>query len=110
MNFHNSDEARAVALRAYASTATLTYASMLTGIPNADIIHGGNFPRLARLRWAVMYGLRHTHKWTLTRIGRFLHLDHSTVSHGIERCEAMLAVDEEYASLVAEICSLGSRR
>jgi len=77
-------------------------AAAATGVPASLIRWGGRTPMLARLRWAIMYALRHR-GWSYPNVASVFLMDHTTVMHGVERCERMMEVDEEYSTFVATL-------
>lgn len=54
-------------------------------------------------RWAVMAALRDGLGWSTNRIGARLHLDHTTVMHGLARHAELAAQDAGYAALSARL-------
>jgi len=94
------------------ANSLLNMAADASGIRRTLIKYGGREPRLARLRWAVMYALRSVtgdHRWSYPRIATFFLMDHSTVHHGVRQCERMLKVDEEYSTFVASLVERARR-
>ncbi len=80
-------------------------ASIASGVRTSMIRYGGREPHLTRLRWAVMYALRHTayRGWSYPAIADYFFMDHTTVMHGVRRAEAMMAIDEDYSTFVASL-------
>lgn len=79
----------------------LRKAARLTGRKIAELRGPSRIPELCRIRWAAMEVMREQ-GLSLPQIGRAIGgRDHTTVIHGLSRAEELLAVDEQFASLVA---------
>lgn len=87
------------------ANALVSLASVASGIRPSLIRYGGREPRLARLRWAVMYALRQIGEaqWSYPVIASYFLMDHSTIIHGVRQCERVMAGDEEYSTFVASM-------
>ena len=75
----------------------------LLGIPRSELLGANQTKSHVRGRWALMYVLRSL-GWSSPQIGRALgNRDHTTVLYGVNRAEALLATDREFAGLVRRI-------
>lgn len=72
------------------------------GEPVAVLMGDNRAQKLAQARWAVMLGLRNA-GWSLTRIGRALHRDHTTVMNGLERGKALMVGDSDFQQLYSVV-------
>jgi chromosomal replication initiation ATPase DnaA len=88
------------------SKSVILRAASLTGYAPKEITGVGRTAPLARVRFAIMLVLRRR-GLSLPEIGRRLGgRDHTTVMHGVERAEAMLSSDADFAALFDQIAVL----
>lgn len=59
-----------------------------------------NNPYAARRRWAISYVMANTKKREIAEIGLFLQCHVATIRNGLERAEALIANDDDFASMV----------
>lgn len=79
------------------------HAAKLTGYSYSAIIGSSRQAPIVRIRWAIMLAMRKRGLST-PQIGRMLgKRDHSTVMHGLERAEALLTSDDDFAALVSMV-------
>ena len=60
----------------------------LTGTKIADLRSPSHVHNISAARQIVIYLLRREFGWSLTRIGRYINRDHTSVHHAIKKVEA----------------------
>ncbi len=76
-----------------------------TGVTRADVFSDRRTPRVVEIKNRVAKLLRSELHWSLPKIGRFLHKDHSTIHHAIQRPRREL---DSLPPLYAGGCSAGA--
>lgn len=71
-------------------------------MPLSEMLEGGNEPMFVLPRYVAMYLLRES-GWSLSRIGRLIRKDHTTVLHGVRKVSAGRLVSPELDAIVKEL-------
>lgn len=73
------------------ATAVLRDVANRNGVPVEEILGSRRTSRVAKARHEAIWRVKNATNWSLPRVGRMFHRDHSSVLHAIRRMETLRA-------------------